>query len=180
MSRTIYHRRKLVLTFDVGTTYKWYILLARVSSRLGVPIDGHTLFCIFSMSCSCAGLSWATGYSPKYVNYLLPLVVHPENHLWVFLKRSKRHFYKFYSKIAPSRHQKQFLFLMVRSHSTSNSRFQSYISPYPIRPKCPSPHITVSQCVHRCFWDWANQWFSYHPTESELFNPFPQTSKVFY
>jgi hypothetical protein len=33
----------------------------------------QTIFCIFSMSCSWAGLPRATGYSPKYMKYLVPL-----------------------------------------------------------------------------------------------------------
>ena len=33
----------------------------------------QTNFCIFSMSCSWAGFLRATGYSPKYMEFLLPL-----------------------------------------------------------------------------------------------------------
>ena len=36
-------------------------------------IGFQTIFFIFSMSCSWAGFPRATGYSPKYMNHLLPL-----------------------------------------------------------------------------------------------------------
>ena len=36
-------------------------------------IDFQSIFCIFSMSCSWAGLPRVTGYSPKYIIHLLPM-----------------------------------------------------------------------------------------------------------
>ena len=44
-----------------------------VSSFHFLNIGLQSIFCIFSMSCSWAGLPRATGYSSKYMNHFLPL-----------------------------------------------------------------------------------------------------------
>ena len=67
--------------------------------------------------------------------------------------------------------------LILRRPLRENSRFQIHIwflLRYPIRPRWPRPPITVSQVAHRWFWGHSiRRIFRYHPTQSELFIPFP-------
>ena len=91
----------------------------------------QTIFCIFSMSCSWAGLPRATGYSPKYMECFLPLdwTSFVLNTTCECSSRSKR---DYYSKKNSSETK---LFRMARSHSTSTTLWElvfpnSHMAPF--------------------------------------------------
>ena len=138
----------------------------------------QTMFCIFSMSCSWAGLPRATGYSPKYMNYLLLLE-------WTSFvlktmcecsSRSKWHYYL--NKHLQKQSRLGWRDLILPRSLCEKSRFQNHIwhrSRHQIWSKWCRPQITVSHGFHLWFRGSGDQWiFRYHPTQSELFNPFPQ------
>ena len=121
------------------------------------------------MSCSSAGLPRATGYSPGYTNFLLPLD-------WTsfVLKTtcecsptSKRHYY--FLKTSETK-----LFRMARSHFTTSWELafpNSHIVPCAISY---TTHMTqtTNHGLTRCFWLQSDRWiFRYH-TQSGLLNNF--------
>ena len=135
------------------------------------------------MSCSWAGLPRATGYSRKYMNYLLPLdwTLFVLKTTCEYSSRLKRQYYS-------EKHlQKQSCFgwrdLILPRSLCEKSRFQNHIwhrSRHQIWSKWCRPQITVSQAVHQFFWDWADQrFFQYHPTQSELFSHLPQKYVIY-
>ena len=142
-----------------GNNLQWYILWVRVSSRfVGVPIDDHIHFCIFSIAAS----DWLFSKVDESLTPFGLNVVHPDNHLWVFFIKKTTLLQVLFEDRAI---RNSFCFRwcdLILPQPLVRTHFPKLRMAYPKRPKCPRPQITVSQCASGT---WANQlFFQYHPT----------------